>query len=1638
MTFGYGDDPFGLGPYGSINTDPPSVIGAISLDGFTIELFFSEEMKVDANFLDPASYTLTSILGATSTINSVEAGRLGPNDIPYTAILNHTGTTLGGHYTVEVVGPIVDLQDDPLVVTLVSLFTKGEAATFTVLPQSGGEELIVQFSEDMVPTSTATGIELTDSYQITTTYPINLTIDSASHPVSGDFSQVSLDVTSMTSATYDVVIEPATVITYDGTYLPNLGGLFQGVETGTGTTGIGSGAILINKNYSGTYGWLFEDTSGDFTDTSTLRVDFEFDTTSSTVSGSTPPVGLKKIIEFKFWDGVTNIDVSLAEDNGTKVVYTESGSFTSQTEYDWSSVNSTISIVRNQLAGLISVILDEIPITSETIATYDGVSSSIFSGPGVGVVLQDTFNVSSFGLSDILLTSSETLFTNSWNFSHNTTGSFVGIPGPSRDTFPVEHGPLVKGWGDATPAGSEDVAVYLNNIRVPVSEVNPYTAEITVTTPIPLSPAGTNTVEVDYKWFSNPIFELAGLNTPGLILNKWDRHAIEHLPFNSGTGEGATSGGRFPYSVVLGPYDREQPVSIAHRFIAYETKYTSSLNSPNTLLLNVDPHQAGFPPLSFGPESVTVSYEGTDSPTNTESPWSLIGNDFGFLEEESTYRVVDESEGSLGEGVSAFYSREENLTFPSLITYSLRFQALSYTSDGVFTGIGYGVHDGSRLYLVGLLDINGVKHLGILTNTGLINEENSWVKGPSIRIEVTSTTTFKVSSSTWPTLIDIGTRFQVFDSNQSGVYTINSVSTLDPDTFEVTIESPGFPLSPNKFGSRDIDIILEVPWDEVLSTHTLRIDPDQGFMTLRFSGSLAVNVFELDRTTNYALPPQSNLLLDPDSPGEIFWGSLSREAVNDSRWTFVRYGIEPDQTIFNTRGLIVSSEMTEVPEEDPNSPWDLIQNIGFSEVDSTSTNILLKNTASSDTRDFTFSYRRVENTLRPDIFSDTDISFKVDYGSLSYGNASVIVNDTLRRIELSALLYTEISGSRELLELPNISLSGFLSPSEENWSESTTFLINSEVDQNKLILTQGTGQSGFYEQNLEELSSGEEGVRLFETTFKVNSYTFNSNKDLGFIFGGDAGVSPNKRTVSLSLMTAPNRIALNDSDTPGSPIATFSFNWDDSSFHTYRIEANPNSNTVELFVDDTSLGTAVFGTFGVSTTTERVFFGSSLLDTSFEVEIDYISAIVGAPSTSKRTLGVWKGGDKSEINNWKIPRTDTLEVDNSSLSAVVEEMDWTSTIEARIHRDVAWGVSIYRPDLASPPSATSTYATDITNPSEAWINVEYPLLPLDPNLFGYFEFGSIYGSNVVQQRWDYVRYRVYSTKEEDYISPQGMVLNRSNVVTSGEALNDKTIETLVIVSETSTFVSLKAGNIYADRIFSIYENDNLIPREEWSFNQEDQSITFINSLSGDQVPITIHFAPSKDIVTKTYLESQPVRDSQTLLNEGTPYFYSDLDTESERLESFGSTLNNPNNSDFILNDPFKFIEFEPTDTSYFDSLDIFTLEDGGSRNFISSICESTGSGSGSSTGFASIELEGLAYEDNGPLPKTLGSGEIGYGCFVLSGDSTEGSLFGPDTDAQDVLCGGQVLSSDPNAKPTNIPVTVILRDGGSTTVYYLY
>jgi hypothetical protein len=222
-----------------------------------------------------------------------------------------------------------------------------------------------------------------------------------------------------------------------------------------------------------------------------------------------------------------------------------------------------------------------------------------------------------------------------------------------------------------------------------------------------------------------------------------------------------------------------------------------------------------------------------------------------------------------------------------------------------------------------------------------------------------------------------------------------------------------------------------------------------------------------------------------------------------------------------------------------------------------------------------------------------------------------------------------------------------------------------------------------------------------------------------------------------------------------------------------------------------------------------------------------------------------------------------------------------------------------------------------------------------------------------------------------------MVLNRAFTLTSGEFNLDTTPEVATIVSRTPYLVYVPDSAIFADRVFVVQVDGAVVPSANYTFDKDTQNLQFDSTaaLPSAQHPVTVTFAVGKPI-TQQYLCSQPLDETVTVLNEGTPPIPSDLDQPAERTVEAGSKINDPSDvldgaESLVLNDPLRVVTFTDDEDSIYADLQFCTKEDGDNVHI-------TSDGPGPGHGLAEIAIDGHFTTDahivpNGPAGPWRGS-----------------------------------------------------------------
>ena len=1282
-------------------------------------------------------------------------------------------------------------------------------------------------------------------------------------------------------------------------------------------------------------------------------------------------------------------------------------------------------------------------------------------------------------------------------------------PGAS-DTLYTRLGPLVKAWGDANPAAVADVTVRYDGVPVTVAAVNPYTGEITLAAPIAPFAPGAHTVTVTYRWFVAPVTGMTGLNTKGLTLNKWSLRGGR----NTTTAPTPTEvyGGfyttRFPMGVTLGRFARRAPaLRVAHRFIGFEKGYTASLNSPTTMLLNQAPGRVSVPYAVADVSPQSFRYEGTVQPP---APWESVGPILGTLN-DGYYTLSDNTPSAV-----AYWKRDFPLPTSTTVAMAARFRVVSAIPDGVFTGVGFGFHNNQRLFFAGALTVpnpvtgESLRHLGLLLRPGDTSQRSSWNIGPNAAGTVQKVPagatygTVSLPTSSLPTLLSSGGKFQVLDGTQTGVYTVTDLYQSQRTGKTFLVVSPPFPANPELFGNRDVTLYFDTPWDEGLCTWRVYANTRSQSLTLVFGGTSGSTTSLTSGTL--ASPAYLGPDVLPEGYGRALWGSLDRIATNSVTWDFVRVASTPDGGYRYSRGTLVDTQwafgtvtvltpnagdtltidaspapisgpsvtitagthfsigatnvetatnladainasilapnyleavatgirvkvttntsgspgngillstvsggrlvwsgatLTGAATDPENGDWYL--ETPFGDTRSSASTVTLTSTPADGGLGTYYGYGYKDPLLNGRRVAAFDAKVSVQRDTAGAGGATLLLRDTHKEARLATLRWIDKGAlGKFIFRTDTLSLVG----STPYWQQGWDGIAGDRAFANgpEQILRGGDDSWSLF-RTLTPYHSPDVG-RFLEFRLAVETSTPGALGRIGLSLACEFGTVPRAvylefRTNSVTLTTAPGAGSIVNVGVP----------WGDGEARTYRVTYNVGTNTVDLHID------GVAGVLGVA----LGLFSPSSLSGSAQVQSDVVA---GAGFTANlrglcyggtdegvaglgRTFGIYLGGDPHELDSWRVPRTDGFNVPNSDPSSILTSMDWSGECWVRVFMDPTFGVAFLRPDLPPPPGYTGNFATQSMNPSAGWVRIEYSKLPrVDPGgRFGDVAFGALNPEGSVLSTWNDVRYRVFTNTSVDYAAPQGMTLNRWNVITSNEFARDTTPEEVVVASVTALRVSLRPCHIFADRVFAVRVDGITLPQNLWRFNRDSQEIVLTAGLPSAGYPVNVVFAPGRP-VTNTYLQSQPFDQSQTILNEGTPSFqqsqagtgvYSTVTTstvsgDGGRTPAFPPL--GPSNPEYFLRDQYLVRQAADTDALY-ERMEFLNLEDGGQRGRISSYCEG-GPGENGTWGTTEFAFAGEAFTDRyaGRVRPPVGvrPGSYRYSLMASGGGFEDGVL----------------------------------------------
>ena len=787
-------------------------------------------------------------------------------------------------------------------------------------------------------------------------------------------------------------------------------------------------------------------------------------------------------------------------------------------------------------------------------------------------------------------------------------------------------------------------------------------------------------------------------------------------------------------------------------------------------------------------------------------------------------------------------------------------------------------------------------------------------------------------------------RFRIPDGAQAGVYEVLACGVEDDGDGSYTVSvSPAFPVDPDVFGGRDATVVVEVRWD--LQPVSLRLVADTATRdTVLYLGgavpSSTISVSELPTTTE----PADTYLTLPTQGGAAFWGSAARHGTGVSEWAFVRVGVQPDATTYHYRGSTVTAPTGTTPDV-PLDGWFVEEAFGHGSV-ALGRQVIEHTATSTASVGAVYGYSRTEPFFDERVVIDFDFTVEVETSS-GTGGGQVVLDNGTRRVVLSTVAYVDPVGPtpRRLATVPTASILGTRLPTLDGWDiDADTATVGLLDFRGVTVTASAAGQSYLWGR---DLPVGTDGT--VDTVADAEFLTDAPGPLIRIPAGG--------RTVELGVASAPDRVVLLAS---GVEVASFPFAWDDGQPHRYRVLTNAIADAVSVLADGTVLGTAALSLFPAGP--RRVVFGVAVTAACQAVWFAASAHPMFAPNV-RRTLGIaspYPGVNLGSINAWTLPRSDGTTAPNSSPLASVIQMDWTSEMRVRVRLDPQWGATLYRPDLPLPTGGP--WATDTTRPSDGWVNVEYPRLPqaVDGD-FGRVSFGGLASLVLSRSLWGDLRYQIRTVNSSDFIAPQGMTLNRYNVITSGELRNDTQPEVVTVPVDGRT-VSLVPSNINASRVFTVVIGSTVVPSTGWTFDADTQTVTLATDPPVGTTEATVSFVPGTP-VTQTYLCSQPLYQGVTLLNEGTPPVPASQTDASTRVVEAGAAINDLGDTlvdpGFTLNDPTRYVTFTDPEEERYDSLEFCEVDNGGQRNLISTLCDGPAIGHG----LAGIELSGTLFSE---------------------------------------------------------------------------
>lgn len=556
-----------------------------------------------------------------------------------------------------------------------------------------------------------------------------------------------------------------------------------------------------------------------------------------------------------------------------------------------------------------------------------------------------------------------------------------------------------------------------------------------------------------------------------------------------------------------------------------------------------------------------------------------------------------------------------------------------------------------------------------------------------------------------------------------------------------------------------------------------------------------------------------------------FFGSMSRMAANTSVWEFVRYNILPTNPAQTVASVFVTYDGNIFPEVSA-QPWTPIGSAG-TETTLSSTHLILDSTSATDAAteaavglvggDFR-GYDRIEPLLlvSSDVVLDIGVQIRTFTHGITPNAVMAAVDDGQYLVQLC--FFPDQSA-------PKVSYGGRSLPNAFTPYTWTSMGGQSAAIFGRTLRITDTsvtdGRIYFIDDNAPIIDP----TRVASPTtdyileFRVRVESFTEDVTTHFC-GVNSDVYDGVRSVGVMFTTVlgvPNVTFHSE----GVAIQNFPFNWDDGSFHTYRVVKSTGGDLVSLFIDTTFIGTVSYSSFQVPGGSQVgvVSFGSSTPSTTGSLSVvdwDYCNCWRVLSSFNKY-VGLWKGFDPNALTGYHFSlKAQGLgaQVNNNALgdgavdfiaSGVVAgdyiivddgpnkgqyviasvstnvltitsffpfgpttaayripaQTDWTAVHRYRVVRDPGGGITVLLDTQTAPLMRVGYNGTDLPLSAAGVPRVINGGLP--GVVFGAFD-----PTNISQTSWDFVRYGITKVPSANRIVPPHQVLNQNNVIASYE------------------------------------------------------------------------------------------------------------------------------------------------------------------------------------------------------------------------------------------------------------------------------